>query len=88
MTRLIPLAVLIALTASIATAADSTASAKTLPDTQPLTLEGDLASQMVDGIDRFLLRQIDLAEPRRAKFWKRNIADAEKYRESVKPNRV
>ena len=29
-----------------------------LPGTLPLTAEGDLAAQMVDGIDRFLLREI------------------------------
>jgi len=29
-----------------------------LPGTKPLETQGDLASQMVDGIDRFLLRQI------------------------------
>jgi dienelactone hydrolase len=28
-----------------------------LPGTQPLTTQGDLASQMVDGIDKFLLRE-------------------------------
>lgn len=30
-----------------------------LPGTKPLTVEGDVASQMVDGIDRFLMRQIE-----------------------------
>jgi dienelactone hydrolase len=42
---------------------------------------------MVDGLDRFLLNQIELAESRRANFWKRNLADSEQYRKSVKPNR-
>jgi dienelactone hydrolase len=35
--------------------------AETLPGTQPWTLEGDPASLMVEGIDRFLLRQIEEA---------------------------
>lgn len=30
-------------------------------DSQKLTLEGDIASQLVDGVDRFLLRQIEAA---------------------------
>ena len=33
--------------------------ANTLPGTQPLLMEGDIASQLVDGVDRFLLRQIE-----------------------------
>ncbi len=28
-----------------------------LPGTQPLTIQGDIASDMIDGIDRFLLKQ-------------------------------
>ena len=35
-------------------------------DTMPLTIEGDLASQMVDGIDRFLLKQIETDAASRA----------------------
>ena len=37
--------------------AAAVASAEPLAGTAPLTAEGDLASQMVEGIDRFLLRQ-------------------------------
>src|SRR5262249_49980283 len=37
------------------------ARAEPLPDTKPLTRSGDLAAQMVEGIDKFLLR--DLAAP-------------------------
>lgn len=32
---------------------------ETLPGTQPLTMEGDIAAQLVDGVDKFLLRKID-----------------------------
>jgi hypothetical protein len=32
--------------------------AQQLPGTKPLTLEGDIASHLVDGVDRFLLRQL------------------------------
>src|SRR5206468_176722 len=31
-----------------------------LPGTQPLTMDGDIAAQMVAGIDKFLLREIEL----------------------------
>jgi dienelactone hydrolase len=31
----------------------------TLPGTDPLTLEGDIAAQLVDGVDKFLLRKIN-----------------------------
>ncbi|MDZ4780912.1 MAG: dienelactone hydrolase family protein [Planctomycetia bacterium] len=34
-----------------------------LPGTAPLELEGDIASQLVDGVDRFLLRKIEEATP-------------------------
>ena len=30
-----------------------------LPGTQPLTMDGDIASQLVDGVDKFLLKQIE-----------------------------
>ena len=41
----------------------------TLPGTQPLTVEGDIAAQMVAGVDKFLLRKIDASvEPRKRHF--------------------
>jgi dienelactone hydrolase len=43
--------------ASIALADDK--KIETLPGTQPLTMEGDIAEQLVDGVDKFLLRKID-----------------------------
>src|SRR5204863_8801306 len=45
---------------------------ETLPNTQPLTLDGDAASLMVDGIDRFLLKEIDKAAQRRDELWKKD----------------
>jgi dienelactone hydrolase len=44
-----------------------------LPGTQPLTETGDLASKMIDGIDRFLLRKTAEAESKRATFWMRDL---------------
>ena len=48
-----------------------------LPGTKPLTMEGDLASEMVAGIDRFLLGQIEQTRTERLKEWKAAFADAE-----------
>ena len=59
-----------------------------LPGTQPLDMQGDLAEQMVAGIDRFLLRQIAESVGRRPRHWKRDVSSAEKYNESVSPNRA
>ena len=59
-----------------------------LPNTQALTLEGDLASQMVDGIDRFLLKEIEKSVERRAAYWKCDFSSAEAYNKSIEPNRA
>src|SRR5215831_1708656 len=58
-----------------------------LPGTKPLTMEGDIAAQLVEGVDKFLLREIDRSVERRAKFWKRDFTSAEAYDRSIEPNR-
>ncbi len=58
-----------------------------LAGTKPLTMEGDIAAQMVAGIDKFLLREIDLSVERRAKHWKRDFSSSEAYNKSIEPNR-
>ncbi|MFO0902918.1 MAG: dienelactone hydrolase family protein [Pirellulales bacterium] len=58
-----------------------------LAGTEPLTWDGDLASRMVDGADRFLLREIDQSVARRAAFWKRDLTSAAAYEKSIEPNR-
>src|SRR5260370_15189702 len=58
-----------------------------LAGTQPLTMEGDIASQLVTGVDRFLLRKIDESVERRARHWKRDFSSAEAYNKSIEPNR-
>ncbi len=42
---------------------------KVLPGTQPLEMEGDITSALVDGVDRFLLKQLDAAEKAREQHW-------------------
>src|SRR5579872_3297535 len=58
-----------------------------LPDTKPLTAEGDIAAQMVDGINRFLEKATAASEKQRASLWKRNYESAQSYQQSVAPNR-
>jgi dienelactone hydrolase len=50
-------------------------------------MEGDIAAQMVAGIDKFLLRELDLSLERRAKHWNRDFSSAEAYSKSIEPNR-
>jgi dienelactone hydrolase len=59
----------------------------TLAGTTPLTMTGDLASQMVDGIHRFLLRRTQEAAQERGQLWQRDYRSAEDYNRSVSPNR-
>lgn len=56
-------------------------------DTAPLTIEGDLASQMVDGIDRFLLHQIETDAASRAERFTVDTCSVEAYETSLKPQR-
>src|SRR5689334_4595234 len=50
-----------------------------LPGTAPLTWQGDLAAQMVDGIHKFLLRRWQDAAEERERLWQRNYQSAEEY---------
>jgi dienelactone hydrolase len=59
-----------------------------LPDTKALTMEGDIASQMVEGIDRFLDKQIIKAAANRDKFWHRDFSSAQAYDKSIAGNRA
>jgi dienelactone hydrolase len=58
-----------------------------LEGTKPLTMEGDIASQLVAGVDRFLLRKIEESVEKRARHWKRDFSSAEAYSKSIDPNR-
>ncbi|MBL8809081.1 MAG: hypothetical protein JNM43_02790 [Planctomycetaceae bacterium] len=55
--------------------------------TVPLTIEGDLASQMVDGIDRFLLKEIEKTAATRADRFKVDTSSPEAYVASLTPHR-
>ena len=56
-------------------------------NTLPLTIEGDLASQMVDGIDRFLLKEIAADAVSRAQRFTVDTSSAEAYAASLTPHR-
>ncbi len=58
-----------------------------LPGSQLLSVKGDLSVQMVEGIDKFLLREIDDSTTNRARFWQRDFSSREAYEKSVAPNR-
>ena len=55
--------------------------------TDPLTIETDLASDMIDGIDRFLLKKIDKAAIQRREQWKLDLASDATLQDSLKPHR-
>ncbi len=58
-----------------------------LVGTAPLTMEGDIASNLVAGADRFLLRKIEESAAGRAKFWHRDFSSWQAYEQSLATNR-
>src|SRR5216110_3200010 len=60
---------------------------ETLPQTQPLTWEGDLSARMVEGIDRFLMREIERSVRQREAKWHRDFSSRDAYEKSIQPNR-
>ena len=58
-----------------------------LDQTAPLEIHGDLAAQMVEGIHHYLDRATDAIAGSREKFWTRDYRSAERYNQSVAPNR-
>ncbi|MFO0910471.1 MAG: hypothetical protein U0794_19355 [Isosphaeraceae bacterium] len=64
-----PCAFVLSLLASTAMADEP----RPLPGTKPLTLQGDIAARLVDGVDRFLLARTAEAAARRADYWRGDI---------------
>src|SRR5262245_58040519 len=71
----------------VAFAAVPPLSAEPLPGTKPLTAEGDLAAQMVAGIDKYLMRELAASVEKRKQYWKPDFSSPEAYAKSVEPNR-
>lgn len=63
-------------------------SGEPLAGTERLTLEGDIASQLVEGVDRFLLRKLAESEQTRQRHWHRDTSSPEAYEASVAANRA
>ena len=58
-----------------------------LPGTAPLTDHRDLAMEMVDDINAYLLRVTAESPSQRSQFWKRNYESAAAYKISIASNR-
>lgn len=58
-----------------------------LPGTALLTAQGDLAAQMVNSLNDYLVRESAAAPAGRARYWHRDFSSAEAYSRSVEPNR-
>src|SRR5215472_7736375 len=61
--------------------------AEPLPETKPLSREGDLAAQMVEGIDKYLMRELAASVEKRKQYWKPDFSSPENYARSVEPKR-
>ncbi len=59
-----------------------------LAGTARLAMEGDLASNMVAGADRFLLRKLDESVAGRAQYWHRDFSSGPAYASSLADNRA
>ncbi|MCA9267325.1 MAG: hypothetical protein KDA41_02590, partial [Planctomycetales bacterium] len=58
-----------------------------LAGTEALTMEGDIAAQLVAGVDRFLLRKIDASIDDRAQRWQPDLSSPAAYEASLAPQR-
>jgi dienelactone hydrolase len=59
----------------------------TLAGTARLEMQGDIAATMVEGIDRFLLKELAGAPARRDAAWKRDFSSVDNYLKSIEPQR-
>jgi dienelactone hydrolase len=75
------------LSVAVAVSAFSSLRAEPLPETKPLTREGDLAAQMVEGIDKYLMRELAASVEKRKQYWKPDFSSLAEYTKSVQPNR-
>ena len=68
-------------------AATSSAETDTLPGTNPLTMEGDLAAKMVASLDEFVARAVVGSVESRQQLWNRDYRSHGAYADSIAPNR-
>ena len=63
------------------------AATETLPGTNLLTMEGDLATQMVTSLDEFVMQASADSVESRQQLWNRDYRSHEAYADSIAPNR-
>ena len=78
---------LITILAVLACQASNNLRAQSPDATSPLTAETDVASDMIDGIDRFLLKKIDQAAAKRNEKWKLDLTSDATLADSLNPHR-
>lgn len=78
---------LVLIVAQTVCADEPTEPVERLAGTAPLTLTDDIASIIVDGADKFLLRQLELSVQHRQRHWNRDCSSPEAYSRSIGPNR-
>ncbi len=61
--------------------------ARVLHGTVPLTMEGDLAAQMVEALDGYVTDAVARSPEKREILWNRDYSSHEAYTQSVEPNR-
>ena len=66
----------------------SNETAQVLQGTEPLNIDGDLAAQMVEGLDGYVSRAIADSIEGRTELWNRDYSSHNAYTESVEPNRA
>ncbi|MBN1419606.1 MAG: dienelactone hydrolase family protein [Planctomycetes bacterium] len=66
----------------------SAAGPSPLPGTERLRMEGDIASHLVAGADRFLLAEIERSVRNRGRLWSRDPSSPAAYAASIEPNRL
>ena len=66
----------------------SNKTAEVLHGTAALTLEGDLAAQMVEALDGYVTDAVARSVEKRETLWHRDYSSHEAYTESVEPNRA
>jgi len=60
----------------------------TVPQTRELTIQGDIASKLVSGVDRFLLKKLKESVKARKQHWSRDFSSTEAYQKSIQVNRT
>ncbi|MFI4874858.1 MAG: dienelactone hydrolase family protein [Blastopirellula sp. JB062] len=65
----------------------ASALAETYHGTEPLKKTGDIAQQMVAGIDRFLLKEIESSVDRRDNFWQWDFSSPAQHEKAIAENR-